>query len=1598
MPRVNLNRRKNQNNIQDIEDAELSVLTGPITDVIVTVGEDHPPKGYYRISQSAGGDKFFLHDRKTPVYINVKKEPNWDRAAQRPCVTALAVVFPQRQEFVPPGFSVVRIHSPLPKSNDRNPANLNLGDEQVFLCFRRSREGNPITAILPLLPAKREYIPEGFTVLERTPRNHVAAIQTHSSQVFLAYRQRLANLEPLRPLPLVMSVHASGTSRKLNAYYCTGGTVVDSRVGRFHIMDRSTHNLLSPSSISNRLSLIEASRRKTLNSISDLPNDIGANYVYSVASPRRPNSPKEALTSSLLLVHGLGTPCSRSVVSDLEKLSINGDSECDLSADMSGTIHLSEHEVQKMVSPSLSTISGISEEDGLPANRTLSTEDSELQRCLEALSFIPVVSTAIEEDDPRGMLRFQARVAVLTPILTACYTRHGGSALLAVEGLVEMLRGDFFSSDVNLEQDSSSRITLLDISIQVVCDVATMGAQEIHLQACVEFVQSAVEFGCGHLNTKTVGYVMRFYLFVFYFGASAYSGGNGIWGTVGGRDQFILDDPRSGSVKYLPGGAPQAAILSLKDLISFSMARLQSLVASEQMLFRFGSPPNKQKLAPDFFNDMINRLVDEVVDQSVHRVEIANYTQLAMHQIQRSGGSELFWYDMMNSCGSGLFGNDEALREETKIMYSMIFAILTNCVKVASTKIRRDKNNDGVPRDVASKLMSLEMIHFFLVKWDGIRQDMEVPNSPSYSTFIFTIRRLVVPCLFSNTSEAIDDPKVYRRVMNIIGVLWGSPLYRKHMKLELATLMDHFVIKILRLGPQILFKEKPKDDSDTSCLFAQQIELMKSLQVWFSDSPGVLELFLNFDTDQQEDMLAGSSPHELISGLHWKTTQKTCAALCIMCEKCSEFIAEKIRQSQAVSSSALDEDIEVLEGVSGTTLARESAQRLRKLALDTIGILIRNLAESAAACKGKKYRDLVESWGKRSENVLTDILQSYSDSSLDSQADRDHLGKRQGRDAGILGFWQKEIVKKEEKAAEVMAKVVENETNKIDHLGIAFDISREKGLRKGIDYLIAVSVLTPSPRDIASFLRLHRAELEPAALGKYLGEAGSDVSETEYWNLIRFSFVRAINFVGMTVEQGLRHLLTSGGFRLPGEAQQVDRLISTFAQCYWEDNAGDQVNCPFNDQDTVFLLSFAIIMLNTDLHKSKPTSNGKKSTIKRMTKVEFVNNLKGVVNKTDELSPDYLSIIYDSIEAHPIVLKDDLATSGGEPGHNSDRLNLELSAIVKNAKSLEALLRGLSTRVYRFTSIHEHSRQALFHGNLSEATTFLVRKIMSQTWHQFHGLINASVENAHLDLQGMESCSTVLKYALALTICLDMPMERSAFLGQLGRFRNFTKWRRSESCDLQTPSKEQTYDFKHEDWYTGIEEACTPDGKKSVATMDKNKVAALKLVDELIVDLSLDHSGDNAQGRKATRDAVRCLANAEYLLNDPTRQFLRTGKLWKRANRSGRLVEYRFFLFSDVLIYAKKIPTTSTTSFMQYKIHGELQLILMKVTDWFHPEQKKEADRGFQIYHPRKSFLVFAADREERTAWVSSTRSAIDKEISRQVAIEGARKAAAKSH
>lgn len=166
---------------------------------------------------------------------------------------------------------------------------------------------------------------------------------------------------------------------------------------------------------------------------------------------------------------------------------------------------------------------------------------------------------------------------------------------------------------------------------------------------------------------------------------------------------------------------------------------------------------------------------------------------------------------------------------------------------------------------------------------------------------------------------------------------------------------------------------------------------------------------------------------------------------------------------------------------------------------------------------------------------LTELYEDDAVQEISFDADSDQ--------GGIIGYWRT-IAAQRKKSTPTSRKIVNANTddgNSVnanrdgnesiqstgsiqattdETLRTAFEIVRKKNLKKGVDYLVACNFLSPSPREIATFLRLHHTRVNPMVLGEYLGEGGIDGGEIEYWNLIRFNYVRAISFVGMNVEEG----------------------------------------------------------------------------------------------------------------------------------------------------------------------------------------------------------------------------------------------------------------------------------------------------------------------------------------------------------------------------------------------------------------------------------------------------------------------------------------------
>ena len=88
--------------------------------------------------------------------------------------------------------------------------------------------------------------------------------------------------------------------------------------------------------------------------------------------------------------------------------------------------------------------------------------------------------------------------------------------------------------------------------------------------------------------------------------------------------------------------------------------------------------------------------------------------------------------------------------------------------------------------------------------------------------------------------------------------------------------------------------------------------------------------------------------------------------------------------------------------------------------------------------------------------------------------------------------------------------------------------------------------------------------------------------------------------------------------------------MESFAEKYCSGDGVDEVA----DKDAVFILTYAIIILNTDQHNPNLKSS------KRMTFNDFSRNLRGQNNGQD-FSVEYLKSIFDSIKSNEIILPDE---------------------------------------------------------------------------------------------------------------------------------------------------------------------------------------------------------------------------------------------------------------------------------------------------------------------------------------------------------------------
>jgi brefeldin A-resistance guanine nucleotide exchange factor 1 len=174
--------------------------------------------------------------------------------------------------------------------------------------------------------------------------------------------------------------------------------------------------------------------------------------------------------------------------------------------------------------------------------------------------------------------------------------------------------------------------------------------------------------------------------------------------------------------------------------------------------------------------------------------------------------------------------------------------------------------------------------------------------------------------------------------------------------------------------------------------------------------------------------------------------------------------------------------------------------------------------------------------------------------------------------------------------------------------------------KAGIAYLASQGIIRDpdDPQCIAEFVK-GTARVDKKVLGEFISKRGHEA--------ILSAFIDLFDFTGARIDEALRQLLHA--FRLPGESALIERILTEFSEKYFKMAQPESIA----NGDAVYILTYAVIMLNTDQHNPNMKQ-------KRMQLEDFTKNVRGV-NDGKDFDPEFLQGIYESIKNREIILPEE---------------------------------------------------------------------------------------------------------------------------------------------------------------------------------------------------------------------------------------------------------------------------------------------------------------------------------------------------------------------
>ncbi|KAJ5765300.1 hypothetical protein N7520_004859 [Penicillium odoratum] len=496
-----------------------------------------------------------------------------------------------------------------------------------------------------------------------------------------------------------------------------------------------------------------------------------------------------------------------------------------------------------------------------------------------------------------------------------------------------------------------------------------------------------------------------------------------------------------------------------------------------------------------------------------------------------------------------------------------------------------------------------------------------------------------------------------------------------------------------------------------------------------------------------------------------------------------------------------------------------------------------------------------------------------------------------------------------------------------------------------------------SPEDIASFL-LRSERLDKAMLGEYLGEGDAE-------NIaIMHHFVDKMEFTKRRFVEALRSFLQH--FRLPGEAQKIDRFMLKFAERYTTQNPN-----AFANADTAYVLAYSVIMLNTDQHSAKIKGP-------RMTKEDFIKNNRGI-NDNQDLPSEYLISIYDEIANNEIVLDTEreqaanLGIQTSAPTGLATRAGQVFATVgrdIQGEKYAQASEEMANKTEQLYRSLIRAQRKTAVRGALSRFTVATsVRhagSMFNVTWMSFLSGLSAPMQDTS-NIESIRLCMEGLKLSIRISCAFDLETPRVAFVTALAKFTNLanvkemmpknfealkaildiattegnhlrSSWRDILTCVSQLDRLQLLSD--------GVDEGSLPDVSRAPSTMDsprksmqstRSKTRTRSVHGPLAFRMDIAIESRSAD---MVRGVDRIFTNTANLSHEAIIDFVRalSEVSWQEIQSSGqsdsprtyslqKLVEISYYNMTRVRIEWSKIWEVLGQHFNQVGCHGNTTVV-----------------------------------------------------------------------